>query len=70
MAIDVTTLGFAGGTIAAAAGIFLLLHWWQDRRAWPAFAWGLVDLTLGAAIFLLALHETLPSYVDAIVAPR
>ena len=69
MNIDLATLGLAGGLISAAGSFFLLLHWWQDRQAWPAFVWGLADLAFGAGIFLLAIHVILPPYIATIVAP-
>ena len=69
MNIDLATLGLAGGLISAAGSFFLLLHWWQDRQAWPAFTWGLADLALGAGIFLLAIHAVLSPYAATIVAP-
>jgi diguanylate cyclase (GGDEF)-like protein len=69
MYLDATTLVLAGGFVTSLSGAFLLSYWWQDRRAWTAFWWGLANGGVGAGIILLALHSNLPFYISHIIVP-
>ena len=69
MTLDVSTLTFAGGFVALASGLFLLVYWLQDRIAWAAFWWAGSSVGLGIGIVSLALHGALPRYASEAVAP-
>lgn len=69
MTFDVSTLTFAGGIVAFASGLFLLLHWWQARDDRAALVWGTAGCGMGVGISILALQGVLPDYASVIVAP-
>jgi len=69
MTIDASTLAFAEAFVSFAAGLILLITWWQDRAAWPAFWWAGANCGVGVGIALLALHAILPAYASMIVGP-
>jgi diguanylate cyclase (GGDEF)-like protein len=69
MQLDVATLTFAEAFVACASGMFMLLHWWQERAAFAALWWGAAICGMGAGVSLLALQPVLPIYASAIVGP-
>jgi diguanylate cyclase (GGDEF)-like protein len=69
MIFDVSTLSFSGGAVAFASGLVLLMTWWNDRSAWPAFWWASASLGVGTGVTMLALRDVLPSYTSNIVGP-
>jgi diguanylate cyclase (GGDEF)-like protein len=69
MTFDVSTLTFAGGVVAFASGLILLMNWWLDRTSWSAFWWGAAGCGTGVGVAMLALHDTLPGYLSNIVGP-
>jgi diguanylate cyclase (GGDEF)-like protein len=69
MTFDVSTLTFAGGVVAFASGLILLMVWMQDRNAWAALCWAVASCGMGVGIAMLALHGVLPYYASDIVGP-
>ena len=69
MTFDVYTLNFAGGVVAFASGLFLLIHWRQARGDRAALSWGIASCGMGVGIVLLSLQAILPAYVSTVVGP-
>jgi diguanylate cyclase (GGDEF)-like protein len=69
MRFDVSTLTFAGGVVAFASGLFLLMHWWQARGDRAALSWGAASCGIGVGVVLLALQDILPAYASTVVGP-
>jgi diguanylate cyclase (GGDEF)-like protein len=69
MHLDVATLTFAEAIISFACGMFMLLHWWQNRAAFAALWWAAASCGIGAGITLLALQPVLPLYASEIIGP-
>ena len=69
MTFDVSTLDFAGGVVAFASGLFLLIHWWQARGDRAALWWGAASCGMGVGIILLALQAILPLYASTVAGP-
>jgi diguanylate cyclase (GGDEF)-like protein len=69
MTFDVSTLDFAGGVVAVASGLFLLIHWWQASGDRAALAWGAANWGMGVGVILLALQAILPAYASTVVGP-
>jgi diguanylate cyclase (GGDEF)-like protein len=69
MTLDVSTLTFAGGLVAFASGLFVLMHWWQAREDVAALAWGTASCGIGIGIALLAVQAESPDSAVQIAAP-
>src|SRR4051812_18291941 len=69
MTLDVATLTFAGGLMALASGVFLLMHWWQTREDQAALSWGVASCGRGVAVSLLAMEAVTPEFLTTIFAP-
>lgn len=69
MTVDVATISLAGGLVTFFSGLFLLVYWWQNRSAWPAFWWAVGHCGLGTGIILVGIHAVLPFFVSNIAAP-
>ena len=52
--LDVPTLMFAGGFVAAMCGALLLFTWWQHRDNFAPLWWAAGHFTLGVAVTILA----------------
>jgi hypothetical protein len=69
MPFDASTLEFAGGVVALASGLFLLIHWWQARGDRAALSWGIASCGIGVGVVLLSLQGTLPAYASNVAGP-
>ncbi|HLW91859.1 MAG TPA: GGDEF domain-containing protein [Roseiarcus sp.] len=69
MTLDISTLAFAGGAVALASGVILLLYWRQDCAAWAAFWWAISSLAIGVGVIMLAMHGVLPPFASSAAAP-
>jgi diguanylate cyclase (GGDEF)-like protein len=69
MSLDSSTLAIAGGLVAFCSGVFLLIYWWHDPKAWAAFWWALANCGLGVGVLLLGFSSVLPVYAGNVAAP-